>query len=100
VWKQVVRLEDKAALRAVLTQLVLCDGFGEVDLDTVLTADLDDPGVGHIECIECTQQCRLARTGRSDDGGGRATRNGERNTLQHFVVSEGLVYALGDDPVL
>ncbi len=25
--------------------------------------------------------------------------NGERNTLEHFVVAEGLMHTLGDDPV-
>ncbi len=96
VRKQIVGLEHKAALRAVLPQLVLGDRLGEVDLDL---ADPDDACIRDIQRIERAQQCRLAGPGRADDRRRRPLRDGERDTFQYFVVSEGLAHTLGDDPV-
>ncbi len=96
-----MRLEHKAALRPVAPQRVLGDGLGEVDLDAVLPADPDhDPASGTSSALSARSSVVLPEPDGPMMVVAVPRANGERNALQHFVVSEGLVYALGCDPGL
>src|SRR5690606_16088002 len=88
---------DLAALPGRFPRMQLVELVALLAVADQLAVDVEPPGIDLLEMIDTAQECRLARTRRTDQAQHLAALHLERDSLEHLQRAEGFAHPVGDD---